>query len=411
MKQALKAAAAINYTGAGTVEFLLDYDGKFYFMEMNTRLQVEHPVTEMITGQDLVEWQLRVASGETLPCSQDQLQIKGHAFEARVYAEDPDNDFLPATGTLHLLQPPVESEHVRVDTGVSQGDEVSVYYDPMIAKLIVWDESRDKALSRMAKALSEYHVEGVTTNIDFLYNLASCKPFRDADLTTNFIEQHEAAIYVEDEQDIQPRLPLMALYLVLSRQNEISTGNEDTSSPWQMNNHWRANEVHNQSLEIAIQDKTYQLKVSQSGVGSAKHFDIVSETESFRCHGELNGEQMIANINGHRSKSTVIAQDKGYSLFTADTVIKFEQVMPDLGLMDHDDAHGGFTAPMNGTVVSLLVEPGQLVEKDQPLMIMEAMKMEHTLKASSAGKVTEFYYQPGELVDGGAELLSFEDQE
>jgi 3-methylcrotonyl-CoA carboxylase alpha subunit len=159
---AVRAARAIDYEGAGTVEFLLDEDGSFYFMEMNTRLQVEHPVTEMITGQDLVEWQLRVAAGEDLPLNQEELSIDGHAFEARIYAEDPAAEFLPATGTVSYLQPPVESEHVRVDTGVLQGDEVSVHYDPMIAKLIVWDESRDRALSRLAKALAEYRVSGLS---------------------------------------------------------------------------------------------------------------------------------------------------------------------------------------------------------------------------------------------------------
>ena len=175
---AVLAARAIAYEGAGTVEFLLDVDGSFYFMEMNTRLQVEHPVTEMITGQDLVAWQFRVAAGELLPMSQDQLQIKGHAFEARIYAEDPDHDFLPATGMLTYLQPPEESRHVRVDTGVLQGDEVSVYYDPMIAKLIVWDENRERALSRLAKALSEYRVSGPEHQ-----SFPSCTTWRPAGLS------------------------------------------------------------------------------------------------------------------------------------------------------------------------------------------------------------------------------------
>ncbi len=167
---AVTAARAIDYRGADTVEFLLDEDGSFYFMEMNTRLQVEHPVTEMITGQDLVEWQLRVAAGETLPLRQEQVPINGHAFEARIYAEDPANDFLPATGNLGFLRPPEESRHVRVDTGVRQGDDISVFYDPMIAKLIVWDESRPRALDRLAAALADYRIGGTVTNLDFLYN-------------------------------------------------------------------------------------------------------------------------------------------------------------------------------------------------------------------------------------------------
>jgi 3-methylcrotonyl-CoA carboxylase alpha subunit len=212
---AVEAANAIHYEGAGTVEFLLDRDGTFYFMEMNTRLQVEHPVTEMITGLDLVEWQLRVAAGETLPLRQDQLSINGHAFEARIYAEDPANDFLPVTGTLSYLQAPAESRHVRIDTGVRQGDEVSVYYDPMIAKLVVWDEDRNSALKRLCKALADYRISGMTTNVDFLYNLASSSPFQQADLDTGFIERHHEEIFHQQPHDLERAMPLAALYPAL----------------------------------------------------------------------------------------------------------------------------------------------------------------------------------------------------
>jgi 3-methylcrotonyl-CoA carboxylase alpha subunit len=408
---ALKAAKAINYSGAGTVEFLLDVDGQFYFMEMNTRLQVEHPVTEMITRQDLVEWQLRVASGETLPLRQEELQIHGHAFEARVYAEDPDNDFLPATGSLNLLQPPVESEFVRVDTGVVQGDEVSVYYDPMIAKLIVWDESREKALARLSKALSEYHIDGVTTNIDFLYNLANCQAFKNTEIDTGFIDKHHSEIFLEDKRDIEPLLPIAALFLMLSRQVKHSTTNQDPFSPWSANNNWRANETHSQQLTLMIQDQPHIIEVQQMGLGQSQSFVITAGESSYKCQGEVTNKQLIATINGHRSKATIVAHDHDYSLFTQGKALKFSQLLPDFGITDETEHAAGFIAPMNGTVVTLLVKPGEVVEKDQALMIMEAMKMEHILKAPAAGKVTEFYYQPGELVDGGAELLSFEENE
>ena len=222
-ESAIKSAQAIGYQGAGTVEFLLDIDGSFYFMEMNTRLQVEHPVTEMISGQDLVEWQLRVAAGELLPKTQEQLVLNGHAFEARIYAEDANNDFLPATGKLTLLKTPIESEHVRIDTGVRQGDEVSVYYDPMIAKLIVWDENREKALQRLAKALSEYRINGVVTNIDFLYNLATSAPFKAADIDTGFIEKNYDLIFHNDEKPLVNELPIAALFLILSKENKAMT--------------------------------------------------------------------------------------------------------------------------------------------------------------------------------------------
>jgi len=238
---AVQAARAIDYEGAGTVEFLLDQDGSFYFMEMNTRLQVEHPVTEMITGQDLVEWQLRIASGETLPLQQDELTISGHAFEARIYAEDPDRDFLPATGILTYLQAPKENRHVRVDTGVLQGDEVSVYYDPMIAKLIVWDENRERALVRLARALSEYRVSGVCTNISFLYNLATSKPFVEGNVDTGFIENHRDLLFHDSETDRVQDLPLASLYLLLrmEQSSRSRASSNDPWSPWNASDAWR----------------------------------------------------------------------------------------------------------------------------------------------------------------------------
>ncbi len=195
---AVEAARAVNYVGAGTVEFIVAPDGGFYFMEMNTRLQVEHPVTEMITGLDLVEWQLRVAHGEPLPLTQDQIRLSGHAIEARIYAEDPAKGFLPSIGKLLHLQPAAEGAHVRVDAGVEEGDSISPYYDPMIAKLIVWDETREKALARMRGALAEFRVAGVANNIGFLSRLVDCRSFTDADLDTGLIERESAALFPEE---------------------------------------------------------------------------------------------------------------------------------------------------------------------------------------------------------------------
>jgi 3-methylcrotonyl-CoA carboxylase alpha subunit len=410
---ALKAAKAINYAGAGTVEFLLDGDGQFYFMEMNTRLQVEHPVTEMITGQDLVEWQLRVANNEPLPLTQQQLHIHGHAFEARIYAEDPSNDFLPATGRLSLLQPPIESRHVRVDTGVVQGDEVSVFYDPMIAKLIVWDESRDKALARLTKALTEYHIDGVVTNIEFLYNLASSAPFKAEQIDTGFIEKNQDLLMLNDEQHINALLPMAALYLMLNSQRDSqhqksATTLQDQYSPWSFGNAWRANEQHLQSLELVVGDDFFTVQVSQVGVGSQSIFNIKVGQQNYHCTGVIDKNQLISNINGHRMLANVNAHQDGYSVFCNGKVMRFKLLQADLG-DTHDNAVDiGFIAPMNGTVVAISVEPKQQVKQGETLMVMEAMKMEHSLKAPAAGYVSEFYFKAGELVDGGAELLAFE---
>ncbi|WP_299078463.1 acetyl/propionyl/methylcrotonyl-CoA carboxylase subunit alpha [uncultured Paraglaciecola sp.] len=408
---ALKAAKAINYAGAGTVEFLLDSDGQFYFMEMNTRLQVEHPVTEMITGQDLVEWQLRVANNETLPMAQDALGIHGHAFEARIYAEDPNNDFLPATGTLSLLQPPVESQHVRVDTGVVQGDDVSVFYDPMIAKLIVWDENREKALARLTKALTEYHIDGVVTNIEFLYNLANSEPFKNEQIDTGFIEKNQELLQLNEAQDVQTLLPVAALYLMLNTQQNSNTSQQDSHSPWAQGNAWRANEQHIQTLDLLVGENTYAVQVSQIGMGAKSVFSITVGQQNYHCSGELAQNQMLSTINGHKTLANVTAHQDGYSIFSNGKVIRFNNIQADLGDIEDNAADAGFVAPMNGTVVAILVEPQQSVEKGQTLMVMEAMKMEHSLKAPADGVVSEFYFKAGELVDGGVELLAFQPSE
>ena len=376
---AIKAALAINYEGAGTVEFLLDAQGEFFFMEMNTRLQVEHPVTEMISGQDLVEWQLRVASGELLPRSQDQLTINGHAFEARIYAEDPDHDFLPATGRLTVLQPPLESAHVRVDTGVVEGDDVSIYYDPMIAKLIVWDTDRDRALQRLTQALSEYRISGLTTNIGFLYNLAISQAFQNGDVDTGYIEEHEAEIFRQRDRDIDYAAPLAAaaIFKLREQQAQMQAAHSiEPNSPWHLCNSWG---LPTSALTIQIQQAEVSIATSAN-------------------------QSDLAN-------TSIAITESGFDLFTPEGFFHCSEVGPDLGL-DTDNTDGGsLRAPMNGTVVSLLVETGTPVSKGDTLLVMEAMKMEHTIDAPADGMVTEFYFQPGDLVDGGADLLAFEGSE
>ncbi|MBA6289021.1 acetyl/propionyl/methylcrotonyl-CoA carboxylase subunit alpha [Colwellia sp. MB3u-4] len=413
-ESAIKSAQAIGYQGAGTVEFLLDVDGSFYFMEMNTRLQVEHPVTELITGQDLVEWQLRVAAGEVLPKAQHELKINGHAFEARIYAEDPDNDFLPATGTLDFLQPPVESEFVRVDTGVRQGDEVSVFYDPMIAKLIVWDESREKALQRLAKALSEYRISGVTTNIDFLYNLATCAPFVNADIDTSFIEKNQAIIFHDNEQSLAGELPMAALYLVLSQAQQAqakAAKTNDPFSPWNMTNAWRLNEANIHHMVLAHNGKEYPIIVEQKRQGSGSYYLISVDGQTVDCQGRIENETLYASIDGYRSHATIAKNANQISLFHQNGVFNFIHILPDCGDNSADDNHGGLLAPMNGTMVSVLIKAGDNVIANQPLMIMEAMKMEHTIRAPSNGIVDTLYYKNGDMVDGGAELIAFTAEE
>lgn len=372
---AIKAAVAINYQGAGTVEFLLDSRGGFFFMEMNTRLQVEHPVTEMISGQDLVEWQLRVACGEPLPRSQQQLQINGHAFEARIYAEDPEHDFLPATGRLKILQPPLETANVRVDTGVVEGDDVSIYYDPMIAKLVVWDLDRDRALQRLTQALSEYRIAGLTTNIGFLYNLATSQAFINGDVDTGYIENHQQEIFRQRDADINYAAPFAGAAILTSRQQRaLASANHSSepNSPWHLTNSWGLPET---TIGVKLQGQEINLAV-----------DVLPD---------------LTDIS-------IIETRSGFDLFTPKGFFHCAEIQPDLGLVNDNIGGGSLRAPMHGTVVTLQVEAGVEVKKGDSLLVMEAMKMEHCIGAPSDGLVTEFYFQPGDLVDGGAELLAFE---
>ncbi len=411
---AIKSAQAIGYQGAGTVEFLLDVDNSFYFMEMNTRLQVEHPVTEMITGEDLVAWQLRVAAGEKLPKTQQQLSIKGHAFEARIYAEDTNNNFLPATGTLDFLQTPQESEHVRIDTGVRQGDEVSVFYDPMIAKLIVWDENREKALQRLAKALSEYRINGVTTNIDFLYNLATCPPFIQANIDTGFIEKHQNKIFHQDSHTLANELPMAALYLVLSlakQAQEKAAKTNDPYSPWNQTNAWRLNEPYIHQLTLAHNDIEYPITIEQKRQANRSYYLITVDGKTLDCQGKIVDQTLEFTINGYRSSATISHFNNQISLYRQQGVFNFTHILPDCGTSDSTDIQGGLTAPMNGTMISVLVKAGDKVEKEQPLLIMEAMKMEHTIRAPSTGTIDAIYFNEGDMVDGGVELLAFNSNE
>lgn len=411
---ALKAAKAINYVGAGTVEFLLDADGRFYFMEMNTRLQVEHPVTEMITGQDLVEWQLRVAANEPLPLAQQELSVKGHAFEARIYAEDPDNEFLPATGILNLLITPQETANIRIDTGVVQGDEVSVYYDPMIAKLIVWDEDRDKALATLIAALGQYKIDGVVTNIGFLRNLANTKAFKAADVDTGFIDKHHDEIFHNTQVDVKQLLPIGAMYVAMHQLIAHRPTQYDLDSPWSAGNDWRSNETFVQVLTFEVEQHRHSLSVQRLASRNPtnhgeQHFLVEFESSQYECYAVMDGQHFVATLDGHKQAVNVSQNQDDYCLFTGHKSLRFSHIKADLGIVDDADHGHGFSAPMNGTVVALLVEPNQPVVKGQALMIMEAMKMEHSIKARQDGKVKEFFYQPGELVDGGATLLTFDE--
>ena len=415
---AIRAAQAIDYVGAGTVEFLLDSDGSFYFMEMNTRLQVEHPVTEMISGQDLVEWQLRVASGETLPCQQSELSIRGHAFEARIYAEDPANDFLPQTGTLNFLKEPGQNDHVRIDTGVIEGDTISVYYDPMISKLICWDENRDRALKRLQNALAEYSVGGLATNIDFLYNISHCAAFERAELDTGFIEKHSDELFRNSPgqraEDLQSVIPMAALYVLLDQVQTSNTrrqNSKEADSPWNSAFGWRANSPAHCVLKLRWQDQEVTVAAEPLAGAKTQAFQLTIDDLNMEASATLDKRTLTAVINGHRFSASVGKHGDEYSLYLPDRAFSFSRLKADTGEFDNAQSADHFAAPMNGTLVAQIAKAGSCVKKGDVLLIMEAMKMEHSITAPSDGKVVSFFFDAGELVDGGAQLLEFEASE
>ncbi len=410
---AVAAAKAVGYVGAGTVEFIANQDGSFYFMEMNTRLQVEHPVTEMITGQDLVEWQLRVAFGAALPMAQRDLAIHGHALEARIYAENPEKGFLPSIGTLRHMRTPAavmfelgagalagHPAAVRIDSGVREGDAISPFYDPMIAKLIVWGRDRDEALARMAQALAEFQVVGLATNVAFLKRLVESQPFSQADLDTGLIERNQAALFPPPLPASLPILSLAGASLLLAEQAP-DAGAQD---PWARTSGWRMNGVLERTLDFADEAGACRLAVGYAGAGWRVGLETASVAMTLV---ERHGQHMVLKLDGATVRGTVVREADVFHVFSGGVHHALHYSDP-LAHAGEAEAEGGrLTAPMPGKIVALLVAPGDSVEKGAPLLIMEAMKMEHTIAAPANGTVHELLYAVGDQVADGAQLLAF----
>ncbi len=407
---AVSAAQAVDYVGAGTVEFLYQ-DGRFFFIEMNTRLQVEHPVTEMITGLDLVEWQLLVASGAKLPLAQEQLSRKGHAFEARLYAEDPTRDFLPAIGKLVHLAPPAENRHVRVDTGVRQGDEVTPFYDPMIAKLIVWDEDRDAALRRLRRALADYQVAGVTTNVSFLGAIAAHPAFAALEIDTGFIERHRADLLPPPAPVPAMGLAFASLALLLWREDDSAKAaarSGDPHSPWHQTNGWRLNDDNHHDFRFV--DAGDERRVTVHFAADGWQLDLPGQTLSAR-RASLTGTTLAAEIGGERRTASVVRSGFDITVLHDGHVWKIKLDDPSATAAEREGGDGRLAAPMPGTVVQVLVRPGDAVTAGQPLIVVEAMKMEHAIKAPAEGVVAAIHFKVGDAVAEGTELLAFEVKE
>ena len=412
---AVAAAKAVGYVGAGTVEFvaeeLADGDIQAYFMEMNTRLQVEHPVTEAVTGLDLVEWQLRIAAGQPLPLTQEQVPQRGHAIEARICAENPDANFLPATGTLQVARWPAHvsfersDQLPRVDSGVGEGDAISPHYDSMIAKLIVWGENRGQALARLGAALQSTHIVGLHTNVAFLRRVLTSHAFATADLDTGLIEREHAALF-----EAPPLAAELAAAGVAAHRLTAETALED-ADPWSRRDGWRMHggaqrrldlQLQGQPLVAVLQRLHDGATVLQMGQGTVDGEAAQRHVFSSRL---LGPDTYDVQLGSQRHTLAVYAQGERYAVFANAGMALLTETDPLAHAADAAGAGGRLTAPMPGKVVSFLAQAGDVVKRGQPLAVMEAMKMEHTISAPHDGVVQELMYGVGDQVAEGGELL------
>lgn len=446
-EKAVAAAKAVNYVGAGTVEFILDSVGNFYYMEMNTRLQVEHPITEMITGQDLVQWQLEIASGNPIPLTQSQLPCIGHAFEARIYAENPRRNFLPDVGRLIHVKTPTESASVRVETGAESGDEISVYYDPMIAKLVVHSpKDRSTALSLLNKKLQEYQVVGPSTNIEFLKNLSSHPAFVAGEVETGFIEKHKQELF--PPLSIEPPRDALIKAATFSALQELkSRTSSDESSPWNKLHGWRlgGNQVSRQyefsrltedpSLPVTPPNVVNLKLIATPDASAGFNFDVTLNSSEHddgnsshnvhicldpRYSLELNGPacSVASIIDGKRDvavhvkhKDNSATFSEKHHILSGDTVtalgIPWPKWMKPFGEDESDKSHAGnaVQALMPSKVIKVMVKIGDKVDVGDGLIVLEAMKTEVVMKALKAGTVSDVKAQEGGMVKEGQILI------
>jgi 3-methylcrotonyl-CoA carboxylase alpha subunit len=401
---AVAAARAVGYVGAGTVEFIAE-GGDFYFIEMNTRLQVEHPVTEAVTGLDLVEWQIRIAAGEPLPICQPDLVLRGNAIEARLYAEDPERGFLPQTGTLHGLRFP-PPELARVDTGVRQGDTVTPFYDPMIAKIIAWGEDRAAAVDRLRRALAATAVLGVGTNLEFLARVAGHPEFASGAVDTGFIERHRTALLPPRRPAADTVLAAAALSRLLAREDATRAAGSrsgDPFSPWARVDGWRLSGRSHQ--ELIFRDGAEERLVCATH--QAGSWLLQFDDRAILGQGERRADAALSIVlDGVRKQITVLGHGAETAVFLDGENWRLTEIDPLAARAGEDPTAGRLTAPMPGRVTQLMVEPGTSVRRGQPLIVIEAMKMEHTVTAPADGVVEAVRFRPGDLVEEGAELIA-----
>jgi 3-methylcrotonyl-CoA carboxylase alpha subunit len=369
---------------------------------------VEHPVTEMITGLDLVEWQLRVAAGEPLPVRQEELAFRGHAIEARVYAEDPNHDFLPSIGKLVHLAAPAHSEHVRIDTGVEQGDIITPFYDPLIAKLIVWDQTRELAVRRMSAALGGYQVVGVANNVGFLRRLVTSPSFVSARLDTGLIEREHDWLWPRQTTTVSDAAIVVAALSVVLRERQDAAQRGPAHSPWAIHDGWRLNAAYMRRFVFRQGERElaaiaeYRQNRYDISIGKA-NYSATGELEENSCiSAMIDGQRVLATAVRDRGRIHVFLDGKSYVLIYVDPL--------EIAAQGHSK-ESSLLAPMPGRVIAQMVHEGERVERGAPLMVLEAMKMECTIHAPAAGRVEGFHYSVGDQVTEGVELLHFETED
>ncbi len=414
---AVRAARVVDYVGVGTVEFILDGSGAFYFMEMNTRLQVEHPVTEAITGIDLVAWQLWIAGGEPLPLRQEEIAFSGHAIEARLCAEDPARDFLPATGQLVRFRPPPARAsrggraYVRIDTGFVEGDVVSPHYDSLLAKLIVWDRDRESALRRLAHALADTELVGPPTNLGWLRAVVRHPAFVSGEFDTGFVERHGAELQPRPGPAPEVVLALAALFVLLDRRRQArgAVGAADPCSPWAIADGWRLNDDARDEIRFIDSGTPVTVPVR----GSGPDIELTLPGGAVAVSGALEaGDRLSARIGGVVMAAAVVSRQDGRGsqrlvVMTPDLTheLELEDPLATAGAVETED--GGLTAPMPGKITQILCANGARVGRGDALMVLEAMKMEHTVTAPCDGRVERIRFAAGDQVDEGESLLDF----
>ena len=389
---AVTVAETIHYRGAGTIEFLVTDDELFYFMEMNTRLQVEHPVTEMVTGLDLVEWQLRIAAGEPLPKTQKDIKKHGHAIECRVYAEDTEQDGLPSTGTLRVFEEPTGSS-IRLDSGFVDQDIITRFYDPMLAKLIVWGKTRDEALQRLQQALTHYHLGGVKTNLPFLQALLAQEAFKAVTFSTSFLDQ---TTIEPPKLSTQDALLFAASFDFLKHVPKHEAIFQDTLS-------WQVHKKLTWSLYYHCHDTVHTVHLTPI---TTSCFTWEYETTCLIVHVARLGDQLILDDGKHRRRAWFESHDNQVLFYTSRGYASTTRLDNPVSALQTNLTHHALTAPMPGTVVAVLKNQGEHVKAGDDLLVLEAMKMEHTIRAPEDGYLTDIFYSVGAQVNEGVILVA-----